>query len=189
MGGGEVKHLLRGLMAQEGELANSAKSTKSTKSMPPRKHWSGAWMRTSAAVDYIVRLFSSCSVLKKINPCVASLKTRGDRFLENPNPQTRVHLKQYDPSRQEKATHNKPTSSEVAAIMVLPDNMDGNGTIERHILVQSIHGGMISIPFRHSCYMPLRYPLISHTASRAGIRTSRSMDTMPPTTFSLGGRD
>lgn len=155
---GGVKHMLGSLMAPEGELAKfcqihqiDASQEALERRMDDDVGGSGLHRET---------LLQLQRLLKKINPYVDSLKTCGDRFLENPNPDTRVHLKQHDPSRQNKGTHNKPTSSEVAAIMILPDDMSGDRVIERDILVQSIHGGMISIPFWQSCYMPLRYPLI-----------------------------
>ena len=155
---GGVKHMLGSLMASEGELAKFCQIHQIDASQEALERR----MDEDVGGNILHRetLLQLQRLLKKINPYVDSLKTCGDRFLENPNPDTRVHLKQHDPSRQNKGTHNKPTSSEVAAIMILPDDMSGDRVIERDILVQSIHGGMISIPFWQSCYMPLRYPLI-----------------------------
>ena len=155
---GGVKHLLGSLMASEGELAKFCQIHQIDSSQEALERRMDE--DVGGSVLHRETLLQLQRLLKKINPYVDSLKTCGDRFLENPNPDTRIHLKQHDPSRQNKGTHNKPTSSEVAAIMILPDDMTGDQTIERDILVQSIHGGMISIPFWESCYMPLRYPLI-----------------------------
>lgn len=95
-----------------------------------------------------------------INPYARAFKSCAQRLAENPNPNAKVHLKQNDPGRLARGTHNKPTSGEVAALIVMPENLDGEQPIERDILVQNQDGGLLSIPYWQSCYMPLRYPLI-----------------------------
>ena len=99
-------------------------------------------------------------LMKDTNPYARAFKTCDQRIQDDPHLMTKIHLKQNDPSRLTKGTHNKPTSNEVAAVIIMPENMKGDQPIERDLLVQSIDGGLLSIPYWQSCYMPLRYPLI-----------------------------
>ena len=65
-------------------------------------------------------------LMKDINPYAKAFKSCGERVKENPNPRNKVHLKQNDPSRLTKGTHNRPTSEEVAAVIMMPENLKGD---------------------------------------------------------------
>lgn len=83
-------------------------------------------------------------LMRDINPYAQAFRSCGERIQENPNPQTKVHLKQMDPRRLAAGTHNKPTPDEVAAVIIMPENQDGDQPIERDILVQNVDGGLSS---------------------------------------------
>jgi len=70
-----------------------------------------------------------------------------------------VRIQQLDPRRQDRGTHNRPTSTEVARVIITPTDALRGG-IERDIRVQTSEGGLILIPDWHPSYMALRYPLL-----------------------------
>lgn len=70
-----------------------------------------------------------------------------------------VRIQQLDPKRQNRDTHNRPTSNEVARVMITPDGAL-KGRIERDIRVETKEGGLMSIPDWHPSYMALRYALL-----------------------------
>lgn len=98
-------------------------------------------------------------LIKDVNPYAQAYRNCSERLQAEPNPQARVELKQHDPNKANKGTHNRPSSSGPAAVIVLPENLDMKKPIDRDILVQHQNGGLILIPYWQSCYMPLRYPL------------------------------
>ena len=70
-----------------------------------------------------------------------------------------VRIQQLDPKRQNRGTHNHPTSTEVARVIITPT--DGKkGRIERDIRVETKEGGLMTIPAWHPAYMALRYILL-----------------------------
>ena len=70
-----------------------------------------------------------------------------------------IRIQQLDPKRQNKGTHNRPISSEVARIMITPT--DGKkGRIKRDIRIETKEGGLMRVPEYHPAYMALRYVLI-----------------------------
>ena len=106
-------------------------------------------------VDEVQHLLTRC------NPFATSFRTCLQRQLDDEHSsQTRIVLRQLDPRRTERGTHNKPTSNEVAAVVSGLNNLDGRSTIERDIVVQTHDGILQRVPFWHSSYMALRYPLI-----------------------------
>lgn len=70
-----------------------------------------------------------------------------------------IRIQQLDPRRQDRGTHNRPTSNEIARIIITPSNAH-KGRIERDIRVETKEGGLISIPEWHPSYMALRYILL-----------------------------
>lgn len=79
---------------------------------------------------------------------------------ENFDPNMRFELKQHEPERFRKGTHNKPTSDEVDSLIIMPSNDDPSALMDRSILCQKIIGGnYVNMPYYHSSYMPMRYPL------------------------------
>ena len=70
-----------------------------------------------------------------------------------------MRIQQLDPKRQNRGTHNRPTSTEVTCIMITPT--DGKkGCIKRDIRVETKEGGLITIPEWHPSYIALRYILL-----------------------------
>lgn len=101
--------------------------------------------------------------LRAINPYVQGFKSCYDRLKEDepqhPINTMSVRIQQLNPKRQDKGTHNRPTSTEVARVMITPNDAV-RGRIERDIRIETIEGGLMSIPDWHPSYMALRYPLL-----------------------------
>jgi len=108
-------------------------------------------------------LASAQRTLRAINPYVQGFKSCYDRLKEDepqyPINTMSVRIQQLNPKRQDKGTHNRPTSTEVARVMITPNDAV-RGRIERDIRVETIEGGLMSIPDWHPSYMALRYPLL-----------------------------
>lgn len=98
-------------------------------------------------------------LMRNYNPYASAFKACGQR-LEEDQSGAQAYLKQHDPSRMLRGTHNKPTSSEVAAVIVMDESGNPDVPIRRDIAVQTHGGELRRIPFWHSSYMPLRYPLV-----------------------------
>ena len=95
------------------------------------------------------------------NPFVHGLKNCRDRYSEHPHPsQARIVLRQVDPIRSERGTHNKPTVEEVATVLADIEGIEGRNPIHRDIVVETKEGGLQRIPYWHSSYMALRYPVL-----------------------------
>ena len=141
----KIKHLLEFLMIFEDELIKFCQIHQIDFFQKTLKR------RMNENVDDSVlhreTLFQLQRLLKKINFYVDSLKTCENRFLKNFNLDIKIHLKQYDLSRQNKNIHNKFTFSEMTIIMIFSDDMIDDQIIKRDILIQSIHDDMISISF------------------------------------------
>ena len=56
--------------------------------------------------------------------------------------------------------HNKPTSDEVAALIILPESLNQAHLLERDIIIQEQDGGLRSISYWHAAYMALRYLIL-----------------------------
>ena len=101
------------------------------------------------------------SALNTCNPFANALQTCLERQQQHPHPyQARLILKQMEPRRLERGTHNRPTANEVATVVSGLDDLNGTNHVERNIVVETRDGALQRIPYWHSCYMPLRYPLI-----------------------------
>ena len=99
--------------------------------------------------------------LRRINPFATALRDCATRLrADMESSQARVVLHQMDPKRAERGINNHPQSDEVASILYGHDLLDYAQKIERDIVIQSIEGGLQRISYAHTCYMPLRYPLI-----------------------------
>ena len=102
-------------------------------------------------------------LLRSINPYAQGFKNCYDRIKEDeerhPIETMSIRIQQLDPKRQNKGTHNRPTSSEVARVMITPT--DGKKSrIERDIRVETKEGGLMRVPEYHPAYMALRYVLM-----------------------------
>lgn len=95
-----------------------------------------------------------------MNPYVDGFKSCGQRLeeTENTNPIMHMVSKMADPIKPNQGTHNHPTSTEVAGILIGEDDSYG-GKIERDIMVEIREGGLQRIPYWHSAYMALQYLL------------------------------
>ena len=99
--------------------------------------------------------------LRRTNPYIAGLKTCEQRICEQPAPNdARVRLVMQDPRRHDPRTYNRPTSDEVAVVIVGNPDEAMREAGGRDIAVQYQDGRMQRIPYSHSCYMALRYPLM-----------------------------
>ena len=99
-------------------------------------------------------------LMKYRNPYAQAITNCGDRIKDSEDVGVKVTLKQHDPRRAQKGTHNKPTSDEVAAVMIIPEDLAPNEPILRNVVVQGIRDGYVNVPYWHSSYMALRYPLL-----------------------------
>lgn len=98
------------------------------------------------------------------NPYATTFRMCHERLGDADPIGARIHLKENDASRSKKGTHNRPTSDEVACVMIIPEGADPKEPIDRDVLVQPMVRGdgpaLIKVPYWHSSYMPLRYPLL-----------------------------
>ena len=154
---GGIKHLLGALLPNAGDSSKFCQIYHHDSSQEQLERRLSDDTGGNALEGEVLRMLQR--LMKDINPYATAFKSCGQRIQEDPHPMAKVHLKQNDPNRT-KGTHNKPTSDEVAAVIIMPENLEGDQPIERDILIQNIDGGLISIPYWQSCYMPLRYPLI-----------------------------
>ena len=101
--------------------------------------------------------------LSRINLYIESFKSCYDRIKEdednNPAEALSVRIQQLDPKRRNRGTHNRPTSTEVARVIVTPNDVT-KGRIRRDIRIEARGGGLILISNWHPLYMALRYPLL-----------------------------
>ena len=155
---GSVHHLLGPLMADEGlkpKFAQIYTLDGTQEQLDVRQHYFDALNQATLAV-----LQRS---LRSINPYVEGFKNCHDRLKEDeqqhPIDTMCVRIQQLDPRRQSRGTHNRPISTEVARVMITPDDAL-KGRIERDIRVETKEGGLMAIPDWHSSYMALRYPLL-----------------------------
>ena len=99
--------------------------------------------------------------LQQINPFAVALKNCAARLRDDvQSSQARVVLHQLDPKQAERGVNNHPESDEVASVMDGHDLLDIAQKVERDIVIQTTEGGLQRISYSHTCYMPLRYPLI-----------------------------
>ena len=88
-------------------------------------------------------------LLRDINPYVQSFKTCRERLLDDearhPLQTMNVRIMQHDPRRADRGTHNRPTSSEVACIMIAPPD-GAKGRIARDIRIEVKGGGLMRVP-------------------------------------------
>ena len=155
---GSVHHLMGPFMADEGlkpKFAQIYTLDGTQEQLDVRQHYFDALNQATLAV-----LQRS---LRSINPYVEGFKNCYDRLKEDeqqyPIDTMCVRIQQLDPRRQSRGTHNRPTSTEVARVMITPDDAL-RGRIERDIRIETKEGGLIAIPDWHSSYMALRYPLL-----------------------------
>ena len=105
--------------------------------------------------------------------------------------QTRIVLRQVDPCRSERETHNRLVAEEVATIIADFDEREGNNPLHRDIIVQTKgEGGLQRIPYHHSSYIPLRYPLLfPHGGPNWQSRVTRFSNTVLPDDHLLAVRN
>lgn len=101
--------------------------------------------------------------LRSINPYVQGFKSCYDRLKEDeerhPIEAMSVRIQQLDPRRTNRGTYNRPTTTEVARVIITPTDA-ARGRIDRDIRVETKEGGLMSIPDWHPSYMALRYPVL-----------------------------
>ena len=98
-------------------------------------------------------------LLADLNPYAVAFKDCATRLRDmDHDPHTRMHIHQNDPARRTRGTHNKPTSNEIASVIVAPE--EGHTTKDRDIIVETIGGSFFRVPYWHSCYFAVRYPLL-----------------------------
>ena len=105
----------------------------------------------------IIRMIQT--VMHQVNPYAQGFKNCAKRLQESSNPDLRMHILQADPHKANRSTHNKPTSDEVAQVL-LNVSAEGAGPIDRDIIVETKEGGLQRVPYWHVAYMPLRYPIL-----------------------------
>lgn len=108
--------------------------------------------------DILEDLYAS---LRHTNPYIRGLKTCEQRIWDQPAPaNAHVRLVMLDPRRHDPCIYNRPTSDEVAVVIVgNPDEamQEAGG---RDVVIQYQNGAMQRISYMHSCYMALRYVLL-----------------------------
>ena len=90
------------------------------------------------------------------NPYYAAFLSAGERLYNNEHISLRLHTIQGS-MNQDPRRYNQPTASEVAAILPDSENMELGS---RDIIVQHRSGELKRVSEYHSCYLPMRYPLI-----------------------------
>ena len=152
---GGVKHLLGAMLAEKGDVERFCQiyQIDSSQDTTERRLELGEDLEQE-------ELLLLTRLMRDVNPYAQAYKTCGDRLRDEPNPQARFALKQNEPERANQGTHNKPTSDEVAALIVMPETLDSNHVLERDIIIQEQGGGLRSVPYWHAAYMPLRYPIL-----------------------------
>ena len=155
---GSVHHLMGPLMPDDGlkpKFAQIYTLDGTQEQLDTRQHY------FDGLNQYTLALAQHC--LRSINPYVQGFKNCYDRLKEDeeqyPIDKMSVRIQQLDPKRQSRGTHNRPTSTEVARVMITPADAL-KGRIERDIRVETKEGGLMSIPDWHPSYMALRYPLL-----------------------------
>lgn len=104
--------------------------------------------------------------LNAINPYPAALKSCAQRVAEEPAP-AHTYLTMQNPQQRDPRTYNRPTSDKVAIVIVGdPDNNMREG-FERDIQIHYRSGLRQNIPYWHSSYMALRYPIFFPTGDRS----------------------
>ena len=99
--------------------------------------------------------------LCQTNPYITGLKTCEQRIWDQPVPNNAyVWLVMQDPHQHDPRTYNRPTSDEVAVIIVGNPDEALREMGDQDIAVQYKNGQLQRIPYSHSCYMALRYMLI-----------------------------
>jgi hypothetical protein len=89
------------------------------------------------------------------NPYAAIYRTAKERL--DVNEHISLCLKTVDAPNLDQRRYNHPTASEVAVIMV---GTGDDGATERDLLIQAKDGGLRSISYLKSFYIPLRYPML-----------------------------
>ena len=139
---GGVKHLLGAFLAEKGDAEKFCQiyQIDSSQDITERR------LELGNELDQ-EELLLLTRLMRDVNPYAQSYKTCGDRLRAEPNTLARFALKQNEPDRAEKGTHNKPTSDEVAALIILPESLNQNHVLERDLIIQQQDGGLRSIPY------------------------------------------
>ena len=152
--GGHFRHLIGPLLPESGHcqafaqiytMDNSQSETDSRQQRAPDLN--------SDIVRKIQR------ILHQVNPYARSFKHCAQRIQEGSTPGLQMRILQADPNQANRGTHNKPTSDEVAQVIVNPPDT-GAKIVERDIVVETKSGGLQRVPYWHAAYMALRYPLL-----------------------------
>lgn len=152
---GGVKHLMGSLLPDQGDrqrFCQIYQIDSSLEALDLRMDVSGT------NLDPLI-LRDLQTLMKNYNPYSKAFKDCGQR-LEEDSFEAAPVLKRHNPIWITKGTHNKPTSTEVTAIIIL--NEDGNPSepLQRDIMVQTTGGDLIRVLYWHACHMALRYPIL-----------------------------
>ena len=90
------------------------------------------------------------------NPYYEAFLSAGERLRNNEHVSLRLNTVQGS-MNQDHRRYNLPTVSEVAAILPDSENMESGS---RDIVIQRRSGQLTRVSEYHSCYLPMRYPLI-----------------------------
>lgn len=99
-------------------------------------------------------------IIQSVNPYASSFKTCAQRAREASDTRTIVRIRQMDPNPAQRSTFNLPTSREVAVVMIMQPEIEGDAMqpLERDILIETKTGQLQRIPYWMPCFMALRYP-------------------------------
>lgn len=104
--------------------------------------------------------------LHAINPYPAALKFCSQLLAEEPDV-GRAYLTMQNPQEKDPRTYNRPSSDEVAVVIIgNPDDSTQEG-LERDIQVHYKTGHRQNIPYWHPSYMALRYPVFFPAGDRS----------------------
>ncbi|KAL9030724.1 MAG: hypothetical protein Q9196_001173 [Gyalolechia fulgens] len=85
----------------------------------------------------------------KVNAYGTAYFNAADRIRLSIPPDMFFVLHRNDPSRAQRGTHNKPTSDEVAGLMIMPTADDLHRPLDRQVFAQKIQGnGLKAMPYR-----------------------------------------
>lgn len=98
--------------------------------------------------------------LRACNPYIEAMKTCEERLAENPQPHHHMRISMQDPTMKDPRVFNKPTSDEIAVVWEGDPEDPLSMPTAKDIAVEFRDGSRSYIPYWHSSYMPLRYPVM-----------------------------
>ena len=99
-------------------------------------------------------------ILAEHNPFVELFKTAYERIQDNPDQVAGLVLTMGNPAGRDPRRYNRVTGDQLGIVVYGGETEDINPV--REFLVHHRQGGLKRVPSWHSCYLPMRYPLIFH---------------------------